>query len=257
MSRIAVISDIHANLEALRAVLDDIRYEQCSDIVCLGDVVGYDADPSACVEIVRSLKCPVVKGNHDEQVSNADFNGEYSENRRMNPFAKAAMEWTRAQLNEEQLTWLRRLQLMRLIQPFTIVHATMDSARLWNYVFNVDDAISNFTRQFTDICFHGHTHRPKIFYKEGSHVEEETDILSHLASGIARFRPQSGRKYFINVGSVGQPRDGDPRACYAIFDRDTYEIIFKRVSYDIETAMSKIIAAGLPDYLADRLAKGV
>lgn len=257
MPRIAVISDIHANLEALQAVLEDIRREQCSDIVCLGDIVGYNADPSACVEIIRSLQCPVVKGNHDEQVSSTTPGEAQPEKRSMNPFAKAAMEWTRAQLNEDQLTWLRRLQLMRLVQPFTIVHATMESARLWNYVFNTGDAISNFTRQFTDICFHGHTHRPKIFCKEGSIVTEQNDVLTELASGVARFRPQSGCKYFINVGSVGQPRDGDPRACYAIFDRDSQEIVFKRVSYDVQKAMDKIIAAGLPEYLADRLSRGL
>lgn len=250
MPRTAIISDIHANLEALQAVLADIESEQCTSIVCLGDVVGYNANPAECLEIVRGLNCPVVKGNHDEEVVSPSDS-------RMNPIARSAMDWTRAQLTEEQLTWLRRLQLMKLVQPFTIVHATLDQPRLWHYIVNANDATANFSRQFTDVCFHGHTHVPKVFYLDGCHAVEQTDALVDLPLGSADFAPVPGRKYFINAGSVGQPRDGDWRACYAIFDSERGVITFRRVEYDLESAQRKIREAGLPDYLADRLGRGV
>lgn len=249
MPRTAIISDIHANLEALQAVLADMESELCSSIVCLGDVVGYNADPSACVDIIRGLNCPTVKGNHDEGVLQPV-------DARMNPIARQAMEWTRSQLSRDHLEWLRKLQFMRMVQPFTIVHSTLDQPRLWHYIFNAGDAAANFTRQFTDICFHGHTHVPKVFCLDGTRAAEQTDALAELHSGMVDFHTREGVKYFINVGSVGQPRDGDWRACYAIYDSDARMITFKRVEYDLQTAMEKIRTAGLPEYLAERLARG-
>lgn len=249
MSRIAIISDIHANLEALQAVLADIEAERCTSIVCLGDVVGYNANPAECLEIVRGLACPIVKGNHDEEVVSPTT-------LQMNPVAKAAMDWTRSQLTEEQKDWLRRLQLMRLVQPFTIVHSTLDQPKLWHYIVNAGDATSNFSRQFTDICFHGHTHVPKVFYLDGNRAVLDEEIQAQLNTGNAEFHPVPGRKYFINSGSVGQPRDGDWRACYAIFDTDEGTVSFRRVEYDLQLAQKKIIEAGLPEYLAERLGRG-
>lgn len=255
MARTAIISDIHANYHALSAVIDDVRAMQCTDIVCLGDVVGYNAYPSECLDYVRSLDCPVVKGNHDEEVGSPSF-------AKMNPVARQAMDWTRLQLDDDRLLWLSRLQYQRIVRsdngrPFTIVHSSLDHPKAWNYAINANDASSHFTRQFTPLCFHGHTHVPKVYVNDRVHTEEDQELLHSLYfEGYTEFQPQEGLKYFVNVGSVGQPRDSDPRSCYAIYDTDLNLVIIKRVPYDIQAAQDAIYAAGLPDYLAERLARG-
>ncbi len=238
--RIALFGDIHANLEALEAVLEDASQQGATDYVCMGDVVGYNADPAACLEKVRAMNCPTVKGNHDE-----DASGSHSLET-MNPIAATALEWTREQLSTEQRLWLARLRMVRQVSDFTVVHSTLDQPANWNYVTNRFDAMSNFSYQFTQICFHGHTHVPRVYMK--------TDKVQEvLADSIAI---EDTAKYFINVGSVGQPRDGDWRACYALYDLDHNMIVFRRVEYDIATAQRKIIAAGLPAMLAERIQEG-
>lgn len=259
MSRTAILSDIHANYHALCAVVEDLSAEQCTDIVCLGDVVGYNAYPRECLDYIRSLSCPVVKGNHDEEVSTPSM-----VSARMNPAARMAMEWTRTQLDQEQLLWLARLQYQRIVRPshgssFTIVHSTLDQPKAWNYIFNANDAASNFRRQFSEVCFHGHTHVPKFFYWDGAHAREDYSALHPMYvehSFYVECPLQAGMKYFVNVGSVGQPRDHDPRACYAIYDNDRNVVIFKRVEYDLRAAQEAIRSVGLPEYLAERLENG-
>mgnify|MGYP000101815309 CR=1 FL=1 len=238
--RIALFGDIHANLEALEAVLADATELGVTEYVCLGDVVGYNADPAACLEIVRAMNCPTVKGNHDEEAS-----GTHSLDT-MNPVAAAALEWTRQQLSEEQRQWLMRLRMVRQVMDFTIVHSTLDQPANWNYVTNRFDAMANFSYQFTHICFHGHTHVPRVFVK--------TDKVQEVVADSIAIEP--GAKYFINVGSVGQPRDGDWRACYAIYDFDAKVVTYRRVEYDIAKTQAKIIAAGLPPMLAERISEG-
>jgi predicted phosphodiesterase len=238
--RIALFGDIHANLEALEAVLDDASKQDVNDYVCMGDIVGYNADPAACLERVRAMDCPTVKGNHDE-----DASGLHSLDN-MNPVAAAALEWTRKQLSEEQRQWLRRLRMVRQVSDFTVVHSTLDQPAHWNYVTNRFDAMSNFSYQFTHICFHGHTHVPRVYVKNDRVQEMPADKLI----------VEDSAKYFINVGSVGQPRDGDWRACYAIYDAEEKSIEFRRVEYDLATTQDKILAAGLPHMLAERIAEG-
>lgn len=238
--RIAIFGDIHANLEALEAVLDDARSQGTTDWVCTGDVVGYNADPAACMEIVRDMGCPVVKGNHDEDASGT------SSLETMNPVAATALEWTREALDEGQRLWLRRLRMVRQVQEFSVVHSTLDQPANWNYVTNRFDAMSNFSYQFTQVCFHGHTHVPKVYVKTDRVREEAPEMV----------KIQAGAKYFINVGSVGQPRDGDWRACYAIMDMEEQTVYFRRVEYDLAKAQQKILKAGLPEMLAERLADG-
>ncbi len=238
--RIALFGDIHANLEALEAVLADASQQGVTDYVCMGDIVGYNADPAACLEIVRAMNCPTVKGNHDE-----DASGMHSLDT-MNPVAAAALEWTRQQLSGEQRVWLNRLRMVRQVSDFTVVHSTLDQPTSWNYVTNRFDAMSNFAYQFTQLCFHGHTHVPRVYVKN-SRVQEVP------AESIAI---EDGSKYFINVGSVGQPRDGDWRASYAILDMESQMIVFRRVEYDIVKTQQKILAAGLPEMLAERLVDG-
>ncbi len=238
--KIALFGDIHANLEALETVLADAKSQGCTSYVCLGDVVGYNANPSECLEIIRQMGCPVVKGNHDE-----DAGGDHSLEM-MNPVAAEALEWTRGQLTAEQREFLSRMRMVRQVEDFTIVHSSLDQPNVWNYVTNKFDAMSNFSYQFTQVCFHGHTHVPRVFVRNAKVHDAEADSVAI----------EDGMKYFINAGSVGQPRDGDWRASYCIYDLNAKTVNFRRLKYDIETTMKKVLAAGLPEALALRLPEG-
>src|SRR6058998_1991257 len=160
--RFAIFSDVHANLEALEAVLADARARKCTRFVCLGDVVGYNANPRECVERVRELDCPVVKGNHDEAASRLSPPGDFNE------IAERAIAWTRDHLTDEHKEWLRGLPLQTRVHDFTIVHATLDTPEQWGYVFNNLDAAASFTYQRTNVCFFGHTHVPMVFVRDES-----------------------------------------------------------------------------------------
>jgi diadenosine tetraphosphatase ApaH/serine/threonine PP2A family protein phosphatase len=238
--RFAIFSDVHANLEALDAVLQDAEAHGATSHVCLGDVVGYNANPHECVARVQAMECPIVKGNHDEQASLTESSRDFNE------LAEHAIEWTRANLTAEDKDWLRDLRLERQVRDFTIVHATLDTPAQWGYVFNNLDAAASFTYQHTAICFFGHTHVPMAFIRD--------DGVRRI--NFEQIRVEPGRKYFINAGSVGQPRDGDWRAAYCIFDSDKNVIELHRVKYDLDTAQKKIVKAGLPRLLAERLALG-
>ena len=238
--RYAVLSDIHSNLEALEAVLTDAGAQSCDQYVCLGDVVGYNANPSECVKRIQDLGCPVVKGNHDEQ---ATFP---ASSERFNELAERAIEWTRERLNEQDMKWLGSLPLQQRVHDFTIVHATLDTPGQWGYVFNNLDAVASFTYQRTPVCFFGHTHVPMVFVRDEG-VRRETS--EHI-------RIELGKKYFINPGSVGQPRDGNWRAGYCIYDIENNLVELLRIKYDLSTAQKKITKAGLPRLLAERLAMG-
>ncbi|BDS08605.1 serine/threonine protein phosphatase [Oceaniferula spumae] len=238
--RVAIFSDIHANLEALEAILADSEEQGCDSYICLGDVVGYNADPAACLERVKAMGCPVVKGNHDQDC------GHDTSLEMMNPVAAEALQWTREQLSPEQRQWLARLRMVRQVHDFTIVHSTLDQPNSWNYVTNKFDAMANFSYQVTPVCFYGHTHVPRVFIR-GQRVQEVPAETIQI---------EEGSKYFINTGSVGQPRDGDWRASYCIYDLEQQMIVFRRLEYDLETAQKKIRDAGLPESLAERIAFG-
>ena len=238
--KIAIFSDIHANLEALEAVLADTKNQGCTDYVCLGDVVGYNADPVACLNIIRDMGCPIVKGNHDFD------SGNDTPLDQMNDLAANSLKWTRQQLSVDQRKWLSRLRMVRQVQDFTIVHSTLDQPTSWNYVTNRHDAMSNFSYQISPVCFYGHTHMPITYYKN-----EQAGSLPPTTVPI-----KDGVKYFINPGAVGQPRDGDWRASYCIYDLETKVVTFRRVAYDLVKAQNKIIMAGLHPFLAQRLANG-
>lgn len=238
--RFAIISDLHANLEATNAVVEDARAKDCTHFVCLGDLVGYNANPHECIEIVRALDCPIVKGNHDEQASLSQSSRDFNE------LAEHAISWTRAQLTDEDKQLLAGLRMTRQVRDFTIVHATLDTPAEWGYVFNNLDAMASFTYQHTPVCFFGHTHVAGAFVQDGNVKRVKTEQLVI----------EPGRKYFINTGSVGQPRDGDPRAAYCIYDTEKNVVEQRRLKYDLPTAQRKIIEAGLPRLLAERLELG-
>ena len=239
--RIAILGDIHSNLDALEVVLDDCRAQGVTEFLCTGDIVGYNACPHECMEIVRGLGCPVVMGNHDHYVSSRQNLTDF------NPNAAFVVEWTRKQLSVEEMYWLRALPFTQVSVGIGLVHATMDNPEAFGYVFDHLQAGAHFTHQLTPLCFHGHTHCPMIYEKQ--------------MTGVYRIDAQDftlpiGRKYFINVGSVGQPRDGDPRASYVIYEPKTRHVAFRRLEYDVEAAQERIRLAGLPERLAERLGLG-
>lgn len=238
--RFAIFSDVHANLEALEAVLRDAEERGATSYVCLGDVVGYNANPHECVQKVQEMECPIVKGNHDEQASLTESSRDFNE------LAEHAIEWTRTNLTAEDKQWLRDLRLERQVRDFTIVHATLDTPAQWGYVFNNLDAAASFTYQHTTVCFFGHTHVPMAFIRD--------DGVRRI--NLEQLQIDPGRKYFINAGSTGQPRDGDWRAAYCIYDSEKSVVELHRVKYDLDRAQKKIIKAGLPRLLAERLAIG-
>jgi predicted phosphodiesterase len=238
--RYAVIADIHANLEAFQVVLQDAKDQKCTHYCCVGDVVGYNANPKECLDIVREMGMPCVKGNHDEYCSTEeDLDG-------FNPAAAEAVNWTRKQLTAEDRQWLRDLKYVKLVASFSMVHATLDAPQRWGYVFDKLMAAASFTYQNTSVCFFGHTHVPVAFVRD-SMVKGGT---------YSKFKVEPGKKYFVNVGSVGQPRDGNPKAAYVVYDLNEASIEIRRLDYDIPKAQKKIMEVGLPQRLADRLALG-
>ena len=238
----AILSDVHGNLEALQAVLADLRREGAGKIAFLGDAVGYGANPGECLLLLREQTEFLVAGNHDwGAVGLTDVSY-------FNTAAKAAVLWTGRELAEENRTFLRRLPLVHQAGGITFVHGTPNEPGEWNYIFTYPEAEQAFGALEGELAFIGHSHRPVILAKRGkgsvATLEQEAAVL------------EKGTRYIINVGSVGQPRDGNPRAAYGLYDEGERKFLLKRVPYDIPAAQQKIIRAGLPTSLARRLAKG-
>lgn len=238
--RYVILGDIHGNWEALSAVLADAEKQGVTHYVSVGDIVGYNADPGKCLDKVRELDCVVVRGNHDHYCSHDESLSDF------HPLAASVVDWTRGQLTAAQTAYLRDLELQHMVAGFSIVHSTLDMPDQWGYVFDTLEADAHFNYQRTTVCFYGHTHIPVVFEKNGRVTRR---VYDSLKVGL-------GTKYFINAGSVGQPRDGDPRACYVLYTIGSKEIEFRRVSYDISRTQQKIRAAGLPERLAKRLELG-
>ena len=239
--RYAIVSDIHGNLEALDAVLADAT-GRADAILCLGDVVGYGADPGACVERLAVRAQVITAGNHEHGVTGLlDLDW-------FNPYARAAAEWTRERLDDDHRSYLATLPLVAQVDDATLVHASPEAPEEWDYLLSPDDGWAAFPYFATRWCFVGHSHVPGMWSvgSSGPDFEPRPAIVT----------AEAGRRYIVNVGSVGQPRDRDPRAAYAIWDVDAGRVELRRVSYDIQAARDKIVAAGLPRYLADRLAAG-
>jgi len=225
----AILADVHANLEAFQAVLRDSKEQGCTDYAFLGDFVGYCANPKECVDIVRAMNAPCVKGNHDEYcATDLSLDG-------FTPKMVKMIEWTRRQLTDDDRRWLNSLEYVRKVENFTIVHATLDCPEKWPYVFDRLAAAQNFTNQDRQLCFCGHTHVPVAFVSDG-----------HVRGGTyTKFRIERGKKYFVNAGSVGQPRDNDPKAGYVVYDMDRGTIELRRLEYNIAETQRKIREAGI------------
>ena len=238
----AILSDVHGNLEALRAVIEDCQREGIQQMVFLGDAVGYGANPNECLSMLQELTDLRVAGNHDYgAVGLTDV--EY-----FNPAARTAIDWTAGVLNEESRSSLRRLALVRQTGEITLVHSALHQPGEWEYILTADDAKESFLEMRGKVVFIGHSHRPLIVArgKEGSlRIRDQEEIIM-----------EEGVQYLINSGSVGQPRDHNPLAAYGLYDDESQEYRLKRVVYDIQTAQEKILRAGLPPSLAHRLSYG-
>lgn len=236
----AILGDIHANLEALQAVLADAKEQDVTHFACTGDVVGYNADPKACMQLIRSLKCKVVQGNHDY------YAGCNESMELFTPRAQKSIRWTRKHLSIFDRKYLRELPMILDVEDFTIVHSSLSSPHRWSYIFRSRAAEASFRNQFNPVCFFGHTHVPLAFERDKSVHKSFYDTIQVVP----------GRQYLVNVGSVGQPRDRNPKAAYVIYDLQEQTISLRRVDYDIESTQRKIRAAGLPFRNALRLTHG-
>ena len=240
--RYAIISDIHGNLQAAQAVLEVIESLDIERIVCLGDIVGYGGDPSPCIALVRRFSSRVIIGNHDAGavgLTPVDC---------FNPAAREAVQWTGTVLAEQDTDYLQNLPYEMDLEDFQIVHSTPDDPAQWRYLLIEEEAGPLFDCFTGRLLFYGHTHVPMVFRKDATGDVSEQDA--------ADFILEKQDRYIVNVGSVGQPRDGDPRASFVVYDSERDKVTFYRESYDIDTAQQRILQNGLPQILAARLAFG-
>ncbi len=239
----AILSDVHGNLEALRATIQDLRVQGAGQVAFLGDVVGYGANPNECLALLRELTEWVVAGNHDcGAVGLTDIDTFTSA-------ARTAVLWSQRQLCTENIAYLRRLPLWHQKEGITFVHASPNEPAEWNYMITFPEAEEGFHALAGDLAFVGHTHQPLALAKE---AKGEVQVINPEEVIL-----KEGIRYIINVGSVGQPRDSNPQAAYGLYDDVAKKYLLKRVTYDIQAAQKKIIKAGLPPFLAQRLAKGI
>ncbi len=236
----AIYSDVHANLEALEAVYEDMDGRDVDCFVCLGDLVGYGADPEPVLERIVERASVIVAGNHDYAVAGKlDLD-------QFNQHARRAVNWTRDRLPDDYIGILHDLPLQDVRESVTFVHASPRNPEAFGYIMSAVDAHMNFQEMETDAGFVGHSHVPGNF-----HLEESLSYHRY-----EQFSLNDGDRAIVNVGSVGQPRDKDPRACYALYDTERRSVRIRRVDYDIETAAEKIYDASLPTSLGDRLFQG-
>jgi predicted phosphodiesterase len=240
--RYGIFSDVHSNLEALEAVLAAYKREAIDRYLCIGDIIGYAANPHECLALVQKTVSASVAGNHDWAAVNK-FSLDY-----FNPYAKEAVIENTSHLSRQDCLYLENLALIYKDSLICLVHGTLDEPQDFHYLSDANQAIQTARLMQGRFCFVGHSHSPKVF------MVKEDDSIYEITASLVKTRKHD--KYIINVGSVGQPRDGDPRASYCIFDSDREEILIKRVSYDISATQKKIREANLAEFLATRLSFG-
>jgi putative phosphoesterase len=232
--RIAVLSDIHSNIQALTRAFEIIDESNIDKVYCLGDIVGYGGNPNECIELIRKRARAVVRGNHDQAIIDADLA------RSLPRPGRAACEWTRKHLSQENLQYLTSLPLTLVRSSFTLAHASPLHPNEWTYVMSLEVAEEQFKAFTTQVCFIGHTHVPAVCCED-----------------MKTFEYRKSLRCLINVGSVGQPRDLNTRLSFGILDFDKGEYENVRADYDIEGASKAIRAAGLPRILGKRLFNGM
>jgi diadenosine tetraphosphatase ApaH/serine/threonine PP2A family protein phosphatase len=242
--RYLVLSDIHSNLEAFRAVLDNAG--AVDEVWCLGDVVGYGPDPNACVDLLKTRPHRCIAGNHDwATLGKLDL-------RDFNPDARDANLWNREQLTPDNLAYLEALPETLVEEPFTLAHGSPRHP-IWEYIIYCSTAKTSLEFFETQYCLVGHTHTPVLFFMSDSDGEDTCEPVPPL---LGRPVPINDERLIINPGSVGQPRDGDPRASYAILDTEAMTIEHRRVVYEVERTQAKMMEHDLPLRLVLRLGYG-
>jgi predicted phosphodiesterase len=243
--RVAVFSDIHSNLEALESVLEHTFTKSIDRYVCLGDIVGYGANPNECIDLVKSLPdCSFLLGNHDSAVIGDQVN--------MNRDARKAIRWTREKVTLSRMWFLMEMKDVIKWGDVFFCHSNPYKPRNWHYVVEKSYISSSFARSKAKLLFIGHTHVPIAITRKNFFCVYIRSPQTSTIVPVAELNRQ-----IFNCGSVGQPRDGDPRASYLIFDDQKQTIEFYRVAYNHELACRKILDAGLPEDFALRLAKGL
>jgi predicted phosphodiesterase len=240
--RLALISDIHGNLEALRAVLEDIERRKVDQIDCLGDVIGYGCDPVECLQLVEEHCTIKLMGNHEYAALGV------LPPEAMNLHARQSIHWTLEQLGDRGISMISDFEMKAETEQYLLVHASPYEPDEWHYVLSEHEAGIGFDSFMQPLAFHGHTHLPMIFCK--TPTGKLRTIVGH------DFDPDEECRYLINVGSVGQPRDRDPRACYAIYDSNEVSVTYHRLDYDVEAAQAKMCRADMPQMLIERLEVG-
>ena len=238
-----VFSDIHSNLEAFQAVLADLRTIHFSRLMCLGDVVGYAANPKECVDLVRSLDTEVLRGNHDFGVVDD------STMLQMSGPAALGIRYAREQLSPGRCDFLANLPLVSSQGSLEFVHSSLDRPEDWTYLRREPEIRQHFEAQTQPVSFCGHTHIPAAVW-----LNPKGEM--HLLGSSGRIELPKDGKILINAGSVGQPRDRSPHACYVVYDAAHRSVEFRRVPYDVDRAKEKILEAGLPNITAERLSLG-
>ncbi|MBI1977859.1 MAG: metallophosphoesterase family protein [Candidatus Omnitrophica bacterium] len=238
--RYAVISDIHSNWEALAKAGEEIEKRKVDEIICLGDVVGYGANPSECLAFVRKISSGIVMGNHDRAIEDTKLREEF------NDWAREAIVWTASILSSEEKKQIREFVpiVIDKKRSVTWTHGSIHGPSEFHYIFSEFEACKSFLVLETNFGFFGHTHVPVLF----SHKSKEARYLT-----AGTYHLTKGERYLINPGSIGQPRDRNPKLSLACFDSDELTLEIIRLDYDNKKAAEKIRKAGLPAYLADRL----
>ncbi|RUM87351.1 MAG: metallophosphoesterase [Thermovibrio sp.] len=237
--RVGIVSDIHGNIHALKAVEKELLRLKVDEVWCLGDIVGYGAFPNECLEWVRKNCSVAILGNHELAVMG------FVDLELLNDYAKRALEWTRSVMDDNYFEFLKDLAIQKELECCQLVHDTPAAPGSMEYILTKSDAFRALLRQSRNLCLFGHTHIPKAYRLVSSSVDELSPLEVSLDSG----------RYLLNPGSVGQPRDGDPRASFGIFDEGKFRVF--RVEYPVKLAAREILKVGLPEFLAARLIVGV
>ncbi|UCD16437.1 MAG: metallophosphoesterase family protein [Candidatus Zixiibacteriota bacterium] len=241
--RIAIISDVHANQEALEKVLRDIEQQGAEAIHFLGDAVGYGCNPDECVSLIAKHCDIKLLGNHDYVALGLESTESF------NQAAQDSLNWTQARIKQRTVETMSDFEITASYLDYYLVHATPEEPDRWQYLFDAGQAQEQFEHFSQSVCFVGHSHFPAIFVLGNDGI-----VSMHFKNKLV-WRQE--KRYIINVGSVGQPRDKDNRACYVIADSDSREVRFRRVQYDIDKTQKKMRKARLPEFLIERLAAGV
>lgn len=246
---IAILSDIHAGIDALCAVLTDLADQLCFSVFCLGDTIGYGPEPAACVKYMREFAPINLMGNHEAMYLATKPMGK----KRLDPDELgdlwAPLELCHRQLKTDDAKWISELPLVVPVAGMELVHGSLHEPPTFGYIADQTSAREHFAKQTTRISFYGHTHIPAIWQEDGKKITCHTP-----GDGPISLDPEC--RYAIGVGSVGQPRDEDPRACYVIYQPGLDRVEFRRVPYDIKKAQARFRKAGLSDFDAERIARG-